>query len=217
MANNAELEKSESWAKRAKGALDGRWTIAIDQEYTFWSLAAESLMEENTTSAKRGERSGYTGNIPCFFKESRAISIRMADHEKYHQLQNRVETLSGEIAAARDMFPRPETSAGMRRAGARTVKLALAGENKLGLKFLVTVLIPFDLSCLGLYQYAVQAERMLPADLCGRKVLDWRRDYINYVRRRSRGIFQETRKLSANLTGGEKTSQPACIAGESVL
>ena len=96
-----------SWAEQAQNFHDGHWTVAIDQKYRFHSPAAESLVTENTASAKKLPPNTYTGNLPCFLRESRYVSVHERG-DRQNEILKRIKDLGAFIKIIGDYLPPPE-------------------------------------------------------------------------------------------------------------
>ena len=180
----------KSWAEQARESHDGHWTVAIEQKYRFLTAAAESLVTENTAARKKLPPNTYTGNLPCFLHESRYVSLH-ARGEPQREILARIKDLGYFVTVFREFLPPAEMK--KLRKNALEIDLKISGDNKIGLFYLCNVLEKYDQTCLALHQHAKKLNKALPVTVRKITIRDWRADYVNYVRRRSRGIFQNVR------------------------
>ena len=180
----------KSWAEQARESHDGHWTIAIDQKYKFLTAAAESLVSENTAAQKKLPPNTYTGNLPCFFHESRYVSLH-ARGDPQREILARIKDLGYFVNVFREFLP-PPVDKNLRKK-ALEIDLKISGDNKIGLFYLCNVLEKYDQTCLTLHQNAKKLKGALPVTVRKITIRDWQTDYVNFVRRRSRGIFQTVR------------------------
>lgn len=130
----------------------------------------------------------------AFSEESGGVSQR-ASFVEMEGLAARITALAAVVTAVQNILPAPERSDDKLREYAQTISLVVSGENKIGMRYVQHVLAPFDLTCLALFQHKDEAHKLLPLEVAGQSITDWRQDYITFVLRRPRGIFQDTRKL----------------------
>ena len=202
---NNNQEQIDNWGNDARATHNGQWIPIVDQKYKFWTMNAESLMVENK-KAKRDGKPTYSGNLLCFMKEARILSRHVRNSDVY-SIDDRIMELAKIIDAVQSILPTPKLDKKYYRKGCRDAELKIAGDNKLALRYICRVLIPYDLVSLSLWQHKKKCNNLLPINVGNHVIRDWQKDFVDYIRRRSRGIFQDTRKIQQKSLSTKNASE----------
>lgn len=172
----------------------GFWSDAINDDYTFWSPYAESLMVSPEKSKS------FSPDMGNFKNNSRMVSLHYARREEMHDILSYISKLSEYIREVEMLIPSPDFSSALTHRPLSKFNLIVKGEDILFLRFFFCVLQPFDRCCLSMYQNRLIHQ--LPIDISydgkAERIAEWKH-FINNTRRRCRGIFQMAYKLNKEI------------------
>lgn len=180
----------------------GFWSDTVNDDYTFLSSYAESLMVSPEKSKS------FSPDMGNFKNNSRMISLHYARHQEMDDILLCISKLSEYIREVEVLIPPPDFNVVTARRPLSKFNLIVKGEDILFLRFFFSVLQPFDRCCLSVDQNRLTHQ--LPIDIFydgkQERISEWK-DFFNNTRRRCRGIFQMAYKLDKAIKAKMKNKQ----------